>query len=180
MGCDVMYMGAAHRACRQLATITAFSTLTKRTPWKSGWLRVAFWSCFWAVLLRGTGALPCRRRVANSHLTLPSSHEWSRKNATLLHSFHFRTFICFAFFTPLFFIFFGFGTFYIWGWRHNEKKRRAKKNVVRNEANTFMHNFYGTLSDRGGVPPTCIWDAKTFWDNTHTHTGLFPHISSFT
>lgn len=25
----------------------------------------------------------CRRRVANSHLTLPSSREWSRKNATL-------------------------------------------------------------------------------------------------
>lgn len=63
---------------RQLVTITAYSmqkegereregtgetaTLTKRTRR----MRVA-----------------CRRRVANSHLTLPSSREWSRKNATL-------------------------------------------------------------------------------------------------
>jgi len=38
-----------------------------------------------------------------------------------------------------------------------------------------MHNFYGTLSDRGGAAaPTSIWDAKTFWEHALQHDFLFP------
>jgi len=73
---------------------------------------------FWVGRL---GSFARRRRVANSHLTLPSSHEWSRKNATLLHSFHFRT--------PFFldFCFFSGGAALLYLVRKYKKKKQVQK-----------------------------------------------------